>query len=1057
MRIRLGWHIAGCAVAVLCQAATALAAPAPPTASVPLTSTPPKVDGHLDDACWAAAYVSPTFYDFELKRDVYRPNADTVLRLTTDGKWLYFGLACTHPTPNDMKASIHENFGGHVFGDECVKFFLNPGLDGVQHIRYVLNCANVYTMRRSFSGAPSTPNVAWPSATQVTDTGWSAEVAVPLFYLAGYGELRKLRLNVFRKKIIKEYDEHQVEVGFQEAISCWCPTDEWLNLDEMGRLDGLDALKIETAFVANAEGVTAGSVYTDAGRNWYDTTLTLKSLTAHSGTVQVEVVETPLDGAERRASESFALAAHEVRQAKVRVPFDAPGERSLTVVLRDAADGMPFQTITVKDTSGFQLLSGHTRLNYYTSERTAEVLYTLGLPAQALRGKRLVIRAETGATLARAAEPAPQGRLVLPLAALANGQHTLTLALTGAEGNTLFTQQLDLTKLPPKPGCEWKIDRLTGGLLDNGKPFFPFGFLVSDDDRQNAEIAQAGFNTVVWWLRNTTGPAPLREMALLAQKHGLKLMVRPQMVESQAERMQSLKEHFTGEEYKQAVYGARAMVRLKGAFGGAPFTRLTREQRNGIFSEFMDLQLPEILGNVRSVVDMPNLIGYNTMDEPNFVYADLDRELRRMYLKIKEVDPYRPVFLLYSSGIPPGPRATSFADCLGTDPYWTPGRTLPRGSINWMSQTTAITVARAMAVGQCPWTIPQSSLWSDVIKRMLTGPEVTCQTYLALIHRTKAILYFTHGLVHSREQWEALKELAVHVRELTPALLAPEPPQQISYKPGSWEPLKGVLPDVQARLLRYPGGRHVLLAANVRQSPVDVQVRVTGLEDEVVRGLFSGVECPVTDGTFSDALQARGVRAYAVERVPADGPVRIQVEITPRGKEGTVETGYRSEGRKGHRNIKPNPSFEEATVPGWPDYLNPQSFRQGWINRIGTPDAPLAWSEHKPYHGQRCVFVNNHLFYMRCVPQHAEAQSYVFSFYARTEAPEPVRFRIWGLGLKRRTYLDVDSSEWKRYHLVLSVPPKANDHSLIFVQAYGPAYVDAIQLEKGLEPTPFEP
>lgn len=1042
----------------------ALAQPEPPVVSVPVCDQPPRIDGALDDACWATAYVSDSFYAFELDGGDFAPNADTTVRVTTDASWLYFGLECRHPTSADMKASVTENYGGRVFGDECIKFFIDPGLEGGGNFRYVLNFRNVYTLRRSFAAAAATPSLVWPSATSVTDHGWTAEVAVPLFYMAGYADLSRFRLNVFRKKIIKEYDAHHVEVGFKEFISTWAATDEWLNLDEMVRLEGLDELQLISPFVANADHVKIGPLHEADGGIAYDVTMTLMAMTGKEGQVEIEVIQKPLDGEPSHTFETLMLGPAQVKQASVTVPVHNLGQREIEVVVRNAATGMPFQTVQIADTSGFRMLSALARRSYYTSEPTAAVDYKIGMPVEALVKLRVVVRDEAGVELARVDSPIARGELPLPLADITDGAHTLALALEGADGHMISQVQFELVKRPPKPGCEWKIDRRTGSLLYDGEPFFPLGFLAGLDDTQYAEIADAGFNTVVWWVDMDV---PFEDAVEMAARHGLKIMVRPQKTESRADEMQTLKRCFEGKDYERAVYGCRSMIGLKSFLLGPLAGRLTRTQRNEISAEFFDLHIPGILDNVRAIRDMPALLGYDTLDEPIFSTADQGVDLRRMYLAVKRVDPYHPMHTLYSSSIPPGPEATSFGDCLGTDPYWTPGRTLPRGSINWMSQTTARTVARALAVGQHPWTVPQSSLWSDVIKRMLTGPEQICQSYLALIHGTKSLLWFTHGWVVQQGQWDALKTVAAHVAKLTPALTAENPLQQISYEPGNWDPIKGELPDVQARLLRFPDdGRWVLIAANVRRSAVEVSVGIEGLKDTQARDMFTGQIGPINDGAFTDTMQARGTRAWVFNRIETDGPVNISIKITALGDQGPIEDGYRHEGRVGMKNILPNASFEEATVEGFPDYYWPFDWsagRIGWRHRVGTVHASLILVDGDAWDGERFMRINSYdpeiavgLFLRAVAPQHVAPQPYVFSFYARTAGPEPVAVKIKAYG---HTLPDVmiEGPEWTRHHVQLEVPAHADSHSWLLIRASSQVDLDALQFEQGREPTEFQP
>jgi len=1047
-------------------AATALGAPAAPDVRVPICAAPPTLDGGLTDACWEDAWRSETFYDFELKQEVYTPNPDTTLLLTTDGAWLYAGFHCRHPTPDDMKANVTEHFGGRVFGDECITFFVRPASDGSQHFRYVLNSANVYTLRHAFSDAGTSPTPAWPSATRIVDDGWQAEVALPLFELAGYMDLGELRLNAFRKKIVKEYDAQHVEVGFTESISSLCATDEWLDPAKMARATGIGA-RLHVPFVANAADVSVGELYEADGGIRYDVSFTLMAMTARGGTAAVEVVERPLDGPARRVARTFDLGAHEVKRVALPVAVENLGQRDIAVTVSHAGGTMPFQTIRARDTSGLQLLRGVTRRNYYTDEHAARILYSVRMPGAALVGKRLRVCSAAGETIVQQSDPPPNGALSVPLDGLPNGITPVTLALDDAEGRTLFGVDVNVTKHPPAPGCEWKIDRRTGGLLADGKPFFPFGFLVGVDEQQYREIAEAGFNTVVWWLdADAAAPGEYVRVAELAGRFGLKLIVRPQKVPSRAADMLTLREHFHGKALERAVYDCRSMLRLK-SFLLSGCGALTRQQRNAITAEFFDLHMPAILENVRAVRERPELIGYDTLDEPSFATADMHRDLRRMYLRVNDVDPYHPVFALYSSKIPVGPEATSFSDCLGTDPYWTPGRSLPRGSINWVSTTTAKTVARARAAGQSPWTVLQASLWSDVIKRMLTGPEQVCQTYLALIHGTQAICYFTHGWVAHDDQWQALVRLASQVRDLAPALTAPDPDQAISYTPGTWAPLKGDVPDVQARLIRFPnGGPHVLLAANVRRSPVDVTIRVAGLRDAAVNDRFMGPIGAVSQGAFHDTIEARGVRAYCFRRIePGGACIDISVAIKALGTEGPVEDGYRQDGRTGMRNIQPNPSFEQATLPDFPDYYWPFDWpagRRGWRRRTGTADPALTLTTDRPYHGKRCLLLNwpnpdgSVGIVLHAAPQHPAANPYVFSFYARQASAEPVAIRVKAFG-RTAGRVTVEGMEWKRYAVQLTVPPKADRHSRTFVFVNGPVYVDAFQIERGHEPTEFQP
>jgi len=96
------------------------------------------------------------------------------------------------------------------------------------------------------------------------------------------------------------------------------------------------------------------------------------------------------------------------------------------------------------------------------------------------------------------------------------------------------------------------------------------------------------------------------------------------------------------------------------------------------------------------------------------------------------------------------------------------------------------------------------------------------------------------------------------------------------------------------------------------------------------------------------------------------------------------------------------------------------------------------------------------LFLRSIAPQHAAPQPYVFSFYARTDRPEPVEVQLKAFGhtLPR---VKIAGAQWARYHVPLEVPARADSHSWLLVYAGGPVELDALQFEQGSEPTEFQP
>ena len=1042
----------------------------------------PVIDGSLNDKCWENASKSKTFFDFPVKNNKIIENSDTTLLMTCDDSWLYLGFKCKHPYPKDMVAQVKKNGAGRVFGDECVKLFIFPSGEKKRYYRFCLNFNNVYNFNEILIGAKkqmSLPmNECWPSATKITSYGWSAEIAVPIFQLAKNGSLNNIMLNAFRKKLVNEYDQYHAIIGASEAVSTWNPATDWLNLKEFATINYSKKLKPVIPFIVKAESAVAGKIRLAGEQFFYPVRFVMESLTLKGGKVAVELEEKFPDWHKTVFNKSFKLKGKQNQNVNLKVPVVRFGSRKITIRLLNKNTGMQFQKINII-TSGLDILKAFSRLNYYTSEKDAQINYTIGLPKGKAQKVCLIASDEKGNIVGKQQSPSLKGTFKVPLDKFSHGIHKIKLCL--AEGKKeIFKTYIQLEKYPVNPNGEWKVDRSAGcSLLYNGKPFFPFGLMADYNDEAYKEIHEAGFNSIIFWKTFDKIPS-YKDVAELAEKYNLKLIARAvAMLPNRSKDLTLLKKYFTGKEYSRVLIYAKNLLKLQGCLTRTEFDKLTPLQRTEIFTELLDLYLPEVLKRVELLQKHKNFLGYQTIDEPMLRRAALQVPLRKMYLKIKKIDPYHPVFALYSSIIPAGKEATCFSDCLGTDPYLIVGsQTSPRGTFNWMSKITARNVARAEKEGMCPFTVPMSSFYSQTRKRLLTGQEQICQTYLALIHGTKGIYYFTHWQVQTQKMWDAMKVLAKRIKVLTPALTSSKTDQKITYKPGVYKPLEGQFPDVQARLFKFPeSGHYVLMTANIRRSPVELKITVNGLQDKQVSDLFDGVIGKAEKGTFKDTVAARGVRTYLFKKIASVETVKININIKFLGKEGDLESSCPIEGRKDCRNIIPNSSFEKSTAAGVPDYYWPRGAYRWWKVKVGEPNATAGLISENPYHGKKCVFLGppgaaaenvSICWFFRLAPQHKIKQTYTLSFYARTDSDTPVGLTVGTVNCRIKKTgrtgekLMIQGKQWKRYSVSLVVPPKVNKRNSQFYFAVGHkqtgrVYLDALQFEKGDKPTDYIP
>jgi hypothetical protein len=697
--------------------------------------------------------------------------------------------------------------------------------------------------------------------------------------------------------------------------------------------------------------------------------------------------------------------------------------------------------------------------SYYTNETDAVVVFRIGSPSDVPDGRRIVVQDGDGNELASLAEPPALTRLSVPIGGLAPGRYDWKVAVLDADGDVLSSQAATLIKREPKPGCEWKIDRIHRVVLRNGTPFFPYGIIMPGQEDDFRAAAELGLNTVHTW----SSRRPVEQASQYveyAARYGLTTVIHV------SEACQPFRPDTAAMELSDAVLKkieqAAALSSPKKVNVGLMLDSALRdvplEAKERLFRQFFNANRIRLTEYMHRSMDSPHLLGYFLFDEPMQLSPVYGRPL---YQLMRDTDGYHPGFVVYSSGIPDGDEYTDWMDVLGTDPYWTPGDSGVRGTINFVSKITALTDRRAAAQRQVTWIVPMAEYWSGIRKRAILPKEQFCQTYLALIHGAKAIIYFRWPLL-AEESRETLRTLAPQMNILGPIAVTPDVPQRIVYDPGQFDPETDQFADVQVSLRRNPAGGYVLLAANSRYYPVDVTYRVSLLGDSgTVRRLFAADEYPVKGGTFADRLEFMDTRAYLLDGEGiSSGPVEIRVRMTlhPEQTDPVYGTpGDPDTGRPGKRNILRNPGFEEASLRDWPDYYQ---FER---------EADLSLDTQTPYEGKLCLRVESGpspvRVYAACSPHLQEPAQYTLSAYMRADREgAKVRFVGFGYRVPAPTFGHTEFSlttQWQRYSetgtLPTGLPPWHSVGVLIPDKQQTAVYVDAIQFEQGDRTTPYEP
>ncbi len=1061
-------------------------APALPDLVPPVCAAPPVLDGILDDACWTGAAVLGRLF-------VLGTNAVTDrhrVRLCRDDAWLYVAFDAALPA-DPMPATYgwdQAEPDRKLHREDHAAFSFDPTGNSSFFYQFWVSRAAVRAESRLSRqrGWELDWEIPWRAAVGATNGRWQVEMALPWKPLFSIWGPDTGRFNAMIRTVTPRRDPHGVVIAETVEEASWSPlVTNFREPERFGHLRLPAETRFREPFLPLMKPPVVAPFRIEDGRYSYTVTVSLTNESALPGTVVVAVLDEPAApaAAPRLVSTNAALAGRAGAAIALTVPVTALEQRTVRARLRAADSAEWLQETALREPAVFDVLVADLDRNYYTDETVARVDCRVTLPAGQPAGHVLRIEDAAGRALASGPASGPAPRLEVPLAGVAVGRHNWRAALADAAGRPLAERHLALVKRPPKPGCEWKVDRLRRVLLDNGTPFFPFGVVAEMpvEPFYFQTLAAMGFNSLIQW-SGSRDPASAAAYLDLAARHGLNVVFAPEHIYSRWDETTRIADPggilapdqraLLNDRLK--TYGG-SLLKMKGALLEAPFSALARSRKAALFLEYYRRNLPYIAAALEAAVPHPAVMGYFILDEP-LIEVGQDDVGRALYAELNRRDGYRPVFVNYSSSIPDTPAALDWSDALGTDPYWVPGgidNGSSRAAINFMPRTVAMTRVRADRVRSVAWTMPMAERWSGCTKRALTAAEQRCQTWLALIQGTKGIFYFKYPLA-SLEMVETLTQLAGWMKRLAPACLEPDPPQMIAYAPGEMNPALNRFPDVQAVLKADPAGGYVLLAANSAAYPVDTTIAVEGLPGglDAATDLLASRRLPADGGRLRDRFEPYGVRAYALGRAEptADrqqSTVTIHIAMTALTNAALVETGYDRQGRLERRNRLPNPSYEEASLKGWPDYHSKVwGERQSLDGLIGGTNQNWGLSAERPYHGARCLMLRTTnaadrvIAYTDLLVKNDRPRGYVVSAWLRASR-DGVKVAL-NTGESPRVEKDFTlGPDWRRVAVPFTLPPGEFYVPVMVILRDVPGdttvWVDALQFEQGTEPTDYEP
>ncbi|MHC4872960.1 MAG: DOMON domain-containing protein [Planctomycetota bacterium] len=1027
-------------------------------------TVPPVIDGKLDEGVWQKAQTSKIFHIY--KKTGMQTN-DTEIRAGFDKSWLYFSAKCLNPEPAHMRKKIVKH-DDSVHVDESIEILVDPGTKGKLYYHFLLNCANVKAEQRIIvsQGGKKTErswNLPWRSAVLRTDYGWNAEIALPLYEIAAYGDPEKITFNFVRNKVTPIIDPHGVLVGETREHSSWQAVERsFKETFRFGKLHGVKPGRTEMPFLPSIENLKIYPYSSDGKQFYYNVDVTLKGHNSRKGAVRLNVIDKPSAGKETSVARMVELKGRRAEKVTVKVPVYSMLDRKVKAVIDDAETGNIYQATTAETGTALKPVSVFLNRSYYTSEKTAAVHFNFQLPGSFL--KNIMIQVTSGGKVIgqRAAE-SKRDKLAVELGAFTEGRHDIVASVTDKQGTKIFSEKLKLKKLAPRPGFEWKTDKVNKVILHDEKPFFPIGLVAysmtatkKGEDEAFAEISAAGFNTVFHWSYVDT--SLIETYNKLAAKHNLYVL---EQMEGYIKplKFDNSEFKFTGKTLKAAQkLMSKRNIHFKGTLMLDPVLKaLPSNVRNRLYEVYFNKNLPNIKDTLRISGKFENVIGWNTFDEPpdGDKFFAMYNQGRQLYKMIHELDGYRPVFCLYSSHIPPGMKHIDWMDILATDPYWVMEGPLgvKRSEITYVSTVTWRNKQRSEEAGNVVWTVPVAEIWSGVRKRPINKAEQLCQTYLTVIHGSRGIVYFRYP-TFSEEGFENLKAAASHLKVIGPAAVQPQVISEVTYPGQKLDPDNYVWPDVQTAVFRDPEGGYLLLAANCRHYPADVTFNISGLTGQVQRA-FSDKTYSVSGNKFSDKIESLGVRAYKINAGLSD-PVNIEViNKTPASAKTNRPVAVSTTGRQNVKNILPNSSFEKCSNKDWPEYF--LALHSG--PRIGAPGATWGRDSSEKYDGNHSLKIvtekhKKNGFYIYLAPSLNYPAEYTFSIYLKGEKPG-LKFKVTLPGGAEKTFTLTDT--WQRYSMTAKLPANLHPYSSLRGQLLdiGKVWADAMQFEKGSKMTEY--
>ncbi|MCD6598392.1 MAG: chitobiase/beta-hexosaminidase C-terminal domain-containing protein, partial [Bacteroidales bacterium] len=401
-------------------------------------------------------------------------------------------------------------------------------------------------------------------------------------------------------------------------------------------------------------------------------------------------------------------------------------------------------------------------------------------------------------------------KILIPIVDLETGTHEMLCKFVKKKGSA-SSLAFKLQILNPKPN-EVKINRITGGLIVDGEPFFPFGFYCYSPVQKSIaeEETVNGFNMMSPYQK-------LEDKTLDARRDYMDRCARLGM---------------------KVHYNLLSVAGGGGVGSGRPGD-LTPHQKRVLLAK-----------EIKEFKDHPALLAWYVSDEP-VGHGFPPEALIDMYNFIRKLDPYHPLTIVFMTPA----KAREYADAMDivmADPY-----PVPTYPVTDVGRVTA-RLKKEFLMEKPVWIVPQAFGGNESWRREPTAAEIRSMTYQALVKGATGIQYFVrHGsnfFPKSVVAWNECSNIAHEVAELTPELT------QGTLVSNVKSPTSGIY----VRALKYKDYLTVI-AVNVKNKPVKYQIQLDQTyPDKYARLIFENRKLRLNGRTINDMIEGYGSKVYKI-------------------------------------------------------------------------------------------------------------------------------------------------------------------------------------------------